>query len=55
MTSLVCDIYVEEYHVHRVMRQFGLCKEFPLPVVHTVDRVVHELVEVNCLSFRSRK
>jgi hypothetical protein len=34
-------MYVEEYAVHRVMRQFGLYQESPLPVVHTVPRVVH--------------
>jgi hypothetical protein len=52
---LVCGIYMKEYHVHRVMRQFGLYHELPLPVVHTVDRAVHELVEVNYLSFLSHK
>jgi hypothetical protein len=40
-TPLVFDMYVEEYAVHRVMRQFGLYQESPLPVVHTVPRVVH--------------
>jgi hypothetical protein len=40
-TPLVFDMYVEEYAVHRVMRQFVLYQESPLPVVHTVPRVVH--------------
>jgi hypothetical protein len=35
--SMVFDVYVEEYQVHRVMRQFGLYQEFPRTyVVHTV-------------------
>jgi hypothetical protein len=37
----VFDMYVEEYVVHRVMRQFGLYQELPLPVVHTVPRAAH--------------
>jgi hypothetical protein len=33
---LVFDIYVEEYAVHRVMRQFGL---FQAALVHTAPRL----------------
>ena len=40
-TPVVFDVYVEEYQVHRVMRQFGLYQESPLPVVHTIDARVH--------------
>jgi hypothetical protein len=40
-TLLVFDMYVEEYTVHKVMRQFVLYEESSLPVVHTVPRVVH--------------
>jgi hypothetical protein len=40
-TSLLFDMYVEEYAVHRVMRQFGLYQESPQPAVHTVPRVAH--------------
>jgi hypothetical protein len=36
-TSLVHDMYVEEYHVERVMRQFGLYQASLVPVAHTVD------------------
>lgn len=25
------DVFVEEYHVHRVIRQFGLRQEVPVP------------------------
>jgi hypothetical protein len=31
---LVFDVYVEEYAVHRVMRQFGLFQEAPVPLRH---------------------
>lgn len=41
-TPLVYDIHVEEYHVRRVMRQFGLYQESPLPVVHSVPPPVHK-------------
>jgi hypothetical protein len=39
-TSLVFDMYVE-YAVHRVMRQFGLYQESPLPMVYTVPHAAH--------------
>jgi hypothetical protein len=31
---LVFDVYVEEYAVHRVMRQFGLFQEAPVLLCH---------------------
>jgi hypothetical protein len=43
-TPLVYDVQVEEYHVRRVMRQFGLYQESPLPVVHTVSPSTHRYV-----------
>ena len=39
---MVYNIYVEEYQVHRVMRQFGMYQESPLPVAHTVEDRVHK-------------
>jgi hypothetical protein len=41
-TSLVHDMYVEEYHVERVMRQFNLYQASLVPVAHTVDLAVHQ-------------
>ena len=38
---IIYDIHVEEYHVHRVMRQFGLHQDFPVPVTHSVPGHVH--------------
>lgn len=38
---VVYDIHVEEYHVNRVMRQFGLYQPTPVPVVHSVPAHVH--------------
>jgi hypothetical protein len=35
-SSLLFDMYMEEYAVHRVPRQFGCYQEWPVPVVHTV-------------------
>ena len=39
--TLVYDIYIEEYQVHRVLRQFNLYQESPLPVTHTLPHNVH--------------
>ena len=39
--ALVFDVHVEEYAVHRVMRQFRRLQASPLPVVHTVPAHVH--------------
>jgi hypothetical protein len=33
---LLFDMYVEEYAIHRVLRQFGHYQEWPAAVVHTV-------------------
>lgn len=38
---IIYDIHIEEYHVHRVMRQFGLHQDFPVPVTHSVQAHVH--------------
>jgi hypothetical protein len=35
-TSLLFGMYVEEYAVHRVLRQFSLYEESHVHVVHTV-------------------
>jgi hypothetical protein len=35
-SPLLFDMYVEEYVVHRVFRQFGRYQEWLVPVVHTV-------------------
>jgi hypothetical protein len=40
-TPLIHYMYVEEYHVERVMRKFGLYQALPVPVAHTVDPSVH--------------
>jgi hypothetical protein len=40
-TPLVHDMYSEEYHVERVMRQFGLYQASPVPVAHTADSSMH--------------
>jgi hypothetical protein len=36
-SPLIFDMYVEEYAVHRVLRQFGRCQE-----VHTVPSAHHK-------------
>jgi hypothetical protein len=38
---LVFDIYVEEYAVHQVMRQFDLFKESPVPTAPRLPPTVH--------------
>ncbi|KAG2633271.1 hypothetical protein PVAP13_2NG248606 [Panicum virgatum] len=38
---ILYDIHIEEYHVHRVMRQFGLYQQTPVPIVHSVEAHVH--------------
>jgi hypothetical protein len=40
-SSLLFNIYVEEYSDHRVLRQFGRYQEWPVPVVHTVPSSHH--------------
>lgn len=38
---LVFDVFVEDYGAHRVMRQFGLQQEVPVPVRRAVPENVH--------------
>jgi hypothetical protein len=38
---LVFDVYVEEYTVHRVMRQFGLFQEAPVPAAPCLPPTAH--------------
>jgi hypothetical protein len=40
-TALLFDMYVEEYVVHRVLRQFGRYQEWHVLVVHTVPSAHH--------------
>jgi hypothetical protein len=39
-TLLLFDMYVEQYVVQRVLRQFGRYQEWPVPVVHTVPSLI---------------
>jgi len=39
--NLMFDVFVEDYAVHRVMRQFGLRQEVPVPLGDRVDPAVH--------------
>lgn len=39
--KLVFDTFVEDYAVHRVMRQFGWRQEFPVPLGDRVPSIVH--------------
>ena len=39
--NLMFDVFVEAYAVHRVMRQFGLRQEVPVPLGDRVDAAVH--------------
>ena len=39
--SILYDIHVEEYHVNRVIRQFGVYQQTPVPIVHSVEPHVH--------------
>ena len=38
---ILYDIHIEKYHVNRVMRQFGLYQQTPVPIVHSVEAHVH--------------
>jgi hypothetical protein len=40
-SPLLFDMYVEEYAVHRILRQFGRYQEWPMPVVHIVSSAQH--------------
>jgi hypothetical protein len=39
---LIHNMYIEEYHVERVMRQFGLYQASYVPVAYTVNSSVHQ-------------
>jgi hypothetical protein len=39
---LVFDVYVEEYAVHRVMRQFGLFQSAPVPAAPRLPPSAHK-------------
>jgi hypothetical protein len=39
---LVLDVYVEEYAVHRVMRQFGLFQATPVPAAPRLPPTAHK-------------
>jgi hypothetical protein len=39
--SLVHGMYIKEYHVERVLRQFDLYQASHVPIAHTVDPFVH--------------
>jgi hypothetical protein len=41
-TPLVNDMYVEEYHVECVTRQFDLYQASPVSIEHNVDPSVHQ-------------
>jgi hypothetical protein len=38
---LLFDMYVDEYAVHRVLRQFDRYQEWSVPVVHTARSTHH--------------
>ena len=38
---ILYDIQFEEYHVNRVMRQFGVYQQTPVLIVHSVEPHVH--------------
>jgi hypothetical protein len=38
---LVFDVYIEEYVVHRVMRQFDLFQEAPIPAAPRLPHTSH--------------
>jgi hypothetical protein len=40
-SPLLFNMYVEEYAVHRMLRQFGCYQEWSVPVVHTVPSAHH--------------
>jgi hypothetical protein len=40
-SRLLFDMYVEEYVVDRVLRQFGCYQEWPVLVVHTIPSAHH--------------
>jgi hypothetical protein len=40
-TLLVHDMYVKEYHIEHMLRQFSLYQASPVPVAHTVNPSMH--------------
>jgi hypothetical protein len=40
-SPLLFDMYVEEYAVHRVLRQFVCYQEWLVPVVHNIPSAHH--------------
>jgi hypothetical protein len=38
---LVFDVYIEEYAIHRVMRQFGLFQEASVPAAPLLPPTAH--------------
>jgi hypothetical protein len=42
MTKTPLVMYVEEYHVERMMRQFGLYQASPVPAAHTINPAMHQ-------------
>ena len=46
---ILYDIHVEEYHVNRVMRQFGLYQQTPVPLEHSVEAHIHRYGIYSCI------
>ena len=46
---ILYDIHVEEYHVNRVMRQFGLYQQTPVPIEHSVEAHIHRYGIYSCI------
>jgi hypothetical protein len=40
-SPLLFNMYVEEYAIHKVLRQSGRYQEWPVPMVHTVPSANH--------------
>ena len=40
--KLIFDVFVEDYAVHRVMRQFGRRQQVPVPLGNLVPRVIYK-------------
>ena len=47
---ILYDIHIEEYHVNRVMRQFGVYQQTPVRMVHSVEPYVHRYVIYNSVN-----
>ena len=46
---ILYDIHIEEYHVNRVMRQFGLYQQTPVPIEHSVQAHIHMYGIYSCI------